>query len=49
MNQRIAPSERITQEMNTPLQEGIQASEQPLSQFIRLVSKIWCNRHRIKN
>jgi len=36
MNQRIAPSERIDQEMKAFLQNGIQNSEQPLSQFIRL-------------
>lgn len=36
MKQRIAPSERVSQEMKAFLQDGIQSSEQPLSQFIRL-------------
>ena len=36
MSQRIAPSDRISQEMNTFLKQGIYSSEQPLSQFIRL-------------
>ena len=36
MTQRIAPSERIAQEISAFLQNGIQSSEQPLSQFIRL-------------
>ena len=36
MKQRIAPSERIQQEMNDFLQQGMTSSEQPLSQFIRL-------------
>jgi hypothetical protein len=36
MSQRIAPSERIEQEMSTFLREGINSSEQPLSQFLRL-------------
>ena len=36
MSQRIAPSERIQQEMSDFLQDGITSSEQPLSQFIRL-------------
>ena len=36
MKPRIAPSERVQQEMSNFLQEGIQSSEQPLSQFIRL-------------
>jgi putative transposase len=36
MSQRIAPSERIEQQMSAFLQEGIASSEQPLSQFIRL-------------
>lgn len=36
MNPRIAPSERIQQEMSDFLQQGIPASEQPLSEFIRL-------------
>ena len=36
MSQRIAPSERIEQEMSVFLREGITSSEQPLSQFLRL-------------
>jgi transposase-like protein len=36
MSQRIAPSERVAQEMAGFLQNGIQSSEQPLSEFIRL-------------
>jgi len=36
MSQRIAPSERVSQEMSTFLQDGMQSSEQPLSHFIRL-------------
>ena len=36
MNQRIAPSTRLEQEMNEFLQGGISSSEEPLSQFIRL-------------
>lgn len=36
MSQRIAPSERIHQEMNAFLREGMSSSEQPMSQFIRL-------------
>lgn len=36
MSQRIAPSERVSLEMNAFLKQGIYASEQPLSQFIRL-------------
>jgi len=36
VSQRIAPSERVSQEMAAFLQQGIQSSEQPLSQFIRL-------------
>jgi transposase-like protein len=36
MNQRIAPSQRIEQQMNEFLQGGISSSEEPLSQFIRL-------------
>ena len=36
MSQRIVPSERIQQAMSDFLQQGIQSSEQPLSQFIRL-------------
>lgn len=36
MNQRIAPSERIQQEMTDFLQQGISSSDQPLSHFIRL-------------
>jgi len=36
MNQRIAPSERIQQQMSDFLQNGITSSEEPLSQFIRL-------------
>jgi putative transposase len=36
MKQRIAPSDRVQQEMNAFLQQGMASSEQPLSQFIRL-------------
>lgn len=36
MSQRIAPSQRVQQEKNTFLQAGIENSEQPLSQFIRI-------------
>lgn len=39
MNQRIAPSQRIEQEMQAFLQSGISSSEQPLSQFIRLAAQ----------
>jgi len=36
MRQRIAPSERIQQQQDEFLQEGITHSEEPLSEFIRL-------------
>lgn len=36
MSRRISASERVSQEMSSFLQEGIQSSEQPVSQFIRL-------------
>lgn len=36
MSQRIAPSQQIEQAMNAFLQEGIDSSERPVSQFIRL-------------
>lgn len=39
MPARIAPSERIEQEMQAFLRGGIQSSEQPLSQFIRLAAQ----------
>ena len=39
MNQRIAPSERIEQEMTAFLQGGISSSDQPISQFIRLAAQ----------
>lgn len=36
MNQRIAPSTRLEQQMHDFLQDGISSTEEPLSQFIRL-------------
>jgi putative transposase len=39
MKSRIAPSERIQQQMSDFLREGIGSSEQPLSQFIRLAAQ----------
>ena len=36
MSQRIAPSERVSQDMEAFLQQGIGSSQQPVSQFIRL-------------